>query len=233
MEGAAPPTATRDHPLPPAPTPKWRPGPWVWALFVGLLALNWLISSLVLGGPERVTVPYTTFVTELEQDNVVEVSSRGDTIQGSFAKEVTYPAEDGRTALEFTTERPSYADDDLLSLLEAKGVVVNARPIETPTPWWQALLFGFGPTILLVVLFIWLMRRASGGMSGLGGLGKSKATLYQPDAKRTTFADVAGIDEATEELIEIVDFLRDPERYRQLGAMIPRGVLLTGPPAFP
>src|ERR1019366_6006596 len=95
-----------------------------------------------------------------------------------------------------------------------------------------SLLLGFGPTILLVGLFVLMMRRAAKAAGGgmLGGLGKSKAKRYDASMQRTTFADVAGIDEATDELAEIVGFLKQPDRYRRLGGRIPRGVLLSGPP---
>ena len=95
------------------------------------------------------------------------------------------------------------------------------------------LLFGFGPTILLVLLFVFLMRRAAGGSGGAGGLmsfGRSRARRVEASDQPVTFADVAGIDEAKEELREIVDFLRNPDKYLRLGAKIPRGVLLSGPP---
>ena len=134
----------------------------------------------------------------------------------------------------FTTQRPSFATDDLYGTLAAKGVTVNATLPDAPPPLWQQIVVGFGPTLLFVGLLLWFLRRrsaGSGGLGGLGGFGKSRATLYQPDAgPRTTFADVAGIDEVEHEVREIVDFLRDPQRYTRLGARIPRGVLLSGPP---
>ena len=110
-------------------------------------------------------------------------------------------------------------------------MVVNAEPLDRGSPWWQGLLFGFGPTILFIALLFWLMRRASNAQGGvLGSFGRSRARRYEPSAERVTFADVAGIDEAKAELSEVVDFLRQPDRYRRLGARIPHGVLLSGPP---
>ena len=110
---------------------------------------------------------------------------------------------------------------------------VNAKPLEQGRPWWETLLVGFGPTLLLVGLFVLMARRAAsagGGLGGLGGLGRSRAKRYEHSEQRTTFADVAGIDEVKEELAEIVEFLRQPERFQRLGATIPKGVLLTGLP---
>jgi cell division protease FtsH len=112
-------------------------------------------------------------------------------------------------------------------------VTINAKAITTGTSLVSELLLGFGPTLLLVGLFVLMMRGASrqmgsGGM--LGGMGKSKAKRYEASEQRTTFADVAEIDEATDELAEVVGFLKDPEKYRRLGGMIPKGVLLTGLP---
>jgi cell division protease FtsH len=96
---------------------------------------------------------------------------------------------------------------------------------------WQSVLLAFGPILLIVGLFVLIMRRGSSGLgSGVSTFGKARARRYERDDQRTTFADVAGIDEATEDLEEVVDFLKNPDRYRALGAMVPRGVLLAGPP---
>jgi cell division protease FtsH len=211
------------------PPSRWRPQRWFWPALLGLLVLNWVIGSAVLAPTKRLSLPYTTFTAELDRANIAEVSSKGDTIQGTLKQPITYPPPpaDGKTSKLFQTQRPSYANDDILSEMKAQGVVVNAKPVTEPPSWWQTLLFSFGPTILLVVLFVMLMRRAGGG---IGGFGKSKAKLYEPDRTRTTFADVAGIDDAKEQLAEVVDYLRNPGRYQRLGASIPKGVLLTGPP---
>jgi cell division protease FtsH len=146
---------------------------------------------------------------------------------------VTYqPGAEEPTDVEaFRTYRPTFADDSVIEELVDQGVSVSAEPY-TGAPWWQQLLIGFGPTLLFIALLVWFLgRSARAGVGGLGGLGKSRAEMYRPEpGKRTTFDDVAGIDEVEAEVIEIVDFLKNPERYRRLGAFIPKGVLLTGAP---
>src|SRR3954467_5520235 len=204
-----------------------------WWLAIAFLVINWIVMSVALAPPSRTDVSYTFFAQQLDAGNVQTVTSTADTIQGEFHKAVAYPAgsKDAAQVDLFTTQRPSFANDDLVGTLEAKGVTVNANPPDAAPPVWQRLLLGFGPTLLLVGLLLWSLRRSASGVSGLGGFGKSGASLYQPDAgPRTTFADVAGVDEVEHEVREIVDFLRDPQRYGRLGARIPRGVLLSGPP---
>lgn len=200
-----------------------------------LLAVNWIISSFLLAPPERAPVSYTFFLTQVQAGNISEITSTGDRIEGAFTKKVAYTPTGEKKSEQvdrFTTQRPSFADDNLFAQLQSHGVPVNANPPDAPAPVWQQLLVGFGPTLLLVALFIWIGRRmAAGGAGGLGGFGRSRAKLYQPESgPRTTFADVAGIEEVEQEVTEIVDFLREPEKYRRLGAQIPHGVLLAGPP---
>ena len=155
-------------------------------------------------------------------------------MQGEFKRAVRYPrGSNGSRATDFSTEIPAFANTDSLSkLLQSNGVVVNAKPLDTGPSWWQSLLFGFGPTLLLLGLLFWLMQRAAAAGGGmLGAFGRSRARRFDAGAtERVTFADVAGIDEAKEELAEVVDFLRNPAKYRRLGGRIPRGVLLSGPP---
>src|SRR5207247_4232065 len=98
------------------------------------------------------------------------------------------------------------------------------------SPWWQSLLFGFGPTLLFLFLLFWLMRRAGSAQGMLGAFGRSRARRYEPAGTRVTFADVAGIDEAKAELTEIVDFLKNPDRYRRLGGPLPAGPPPPGAP---
>jgi cell division protease FtsH len=200
---------------------------------IGLLAINFLLASLVPANPDRISVPYTQFLAEVDRNNVKEVTSRGDDIQGVFKQKVDPQNSSHAPDTKFSTFRPAFApsNDALLNELRQKGVVVNAKPLDTGRSLVADILLFFGPTLLLVALFIFLARRAGGGAAGLSGLGRSRAKRYDAaQTSRVTFDDVAGIDEAEEELVEIVDFLRNPDKYRKLGATIPKGVLLSGPP---
>jgi cell division protease FtsH len=161
---------------------------------------NWFIAAQVrqTGTHPRLTVPYSYFRAQAQAGNVAAVSSQGETIEGSLRHVITYPAGNGGQVTHlFKTERPAFADDQLLAILLSKNVSINATPISTGSSLLTQLLLGFGPTLLLVGLFVLMMRGASrqmgagGGM--LGGMGKSKAKRYDSSAQRTTFADVAGI----------------------------------------
>ena len=209
--------------------PRFRIGVW-WIVFaVGLLVVNVVTGSLTMRGETRIRVPYSPFfLDQVDAGHVAEITSKGTAVQGKFSEPQRY--EDSEPASEFETEIPAFADTDSLSqLLERKNVVVNAEPLDTGSPWWQSLLLWFGPTILFVALLYWLMRRA-GVQNALGSFGRSRARRYEPSGDRVTFEDVAGVEEAEDELVEVVDFLRNPEKYRRLGGRIPRGVLLAGPP---
>src|SRR5438477_2369561 len=201
-----------------------------WWFVLGALALNVILSFALTPHPSRPSVPYTLFFKQVEVGNVAEISSKDQEIQGTFKKQVAYPP--GKTAKQITkfqTVRPNFGDDGLTQTLLNHNVPVNAHKVDTGTPLWQTLIFGFGPTLLLVGLFVALARRSSaGGM--LGSFGRSTAKRYEHSADRTTFKDVAGIDEAEDELEEVVDFLRNPDRYLKVGGAIPKGVLLAGPP---
>jgi cell division protease FtsH len=216
---------------PPAKRPMlpWSPGRFIGILIV-LLALNWALAAILAPPKKRIRVPYTpVFLEQVRKGNVSEISSQGDTVEGDFRREVKYKDE---KADRFKTEVPTFANDRQLSqLLEEKNVTVNAKP-PGDRSLLSTLLISFGPTLLLVALFIFLARRAAGGGAGgvLGGFGQSRARRVEASEQTVTFEDVAGIDEAEDELVEVVDFLRNPNKYRKLGARIPRGVLLTGPP---
>jgi cell division protease FtsH len=210
-------------------------GPRFWMVLLGLLVLNWLLSALLVRPPERTEVPYTLFRAQVEAGNVASVTGIEDAIDGQFKNPVRVPVDDQtQEVTRFSTRRPSFAaNDNLWELLTEKDVEVSAEPPPGPS-LLERVLLGFGPTLLLVGLFVLLARRAAGGAAaggGLGGFGRSRARKYEPETgRRTTFADVAGIDEVEDEVTEVVDFLRNPDRYRRLGAMVPRGVLLAGPP---
>jgi cell division protease FtsH len=178
----------------------------------------------------RARVPYSPFfVEQIRAGNVSAITSTGTAIQGRLRHEVKVEP-GGERALDFTTEIPSFANTSQLdNLLERHNVSVNAEPLQRQAPFWERMLAGVVPTILFLLILYWLFRRMTGG-GGIGGLGRSRATRYEPSDTSVTFAEVAGIDEAKAELTEIVDFLKHPERDHRLGGRIPRGVLLSGSP---
>ncbi|MGH2801600.1 MAG: ATP-dependent zinc metalloprotease FtsH [Thermoleophilaceae bacterium] len=209
--------------------------PWSGRRFLAILAalflLNWVIVNIFAPAEERISVPYNpTFLEQVRAGNVKEISSRGDTVQGEFDEPVEY---EGDEATQFETEFPTFADDrELSELLTDENVTINAEPPDSRS-LLETILFSFGPTILLVALFVFLMRRAAGagGAGGmLGQFGRTRARRVESETQTVNFEDVAGIDEAENELVEVVDFLRNPDKYAKLGARIPRGVLLSGLP---
>src|SRR6267378_7528071 len=224
----------------PVRNPLMRPRPW-WISFLLILIVNYLLVQFFL--PERpnprIDVPYTFFKQQVAAGNVLDVTSRGDVIQGTFKQPITYPPDqqNAPTSNLFQTVMPQFADPGLETLLEQQGVTINAHSLDEARPWWQTLLLSFGPTLLLIGIFLYISTRAASQLGGSGGgpfgLGRSRAKRYdqaEQGAMRITFADVAGIDEAKAELEEIVDFLKDPKKYTRLGGAVPKGVLLVGAP---
>ena len=225
---------------------------WLWLL--GILLANYFLMRFFLPSPDApVTVPYTFFKKEVTSGNVEAIHSQGEIITGRFKAPVTYPpageksaAPSGesknvtdrggaqKTVSNFTTTLPSFVDPGLEAFLIENGVEISAKPIQEDGSPLATLLFGFGPALLFIGFYIWMFRRAAqqgGGIGGLMGIGRSKARRYdQEKDTRVTFDDVAGIDEAENELVEIVDFLRDPKKYTRLGGTAPKGVLLIGAP---
>jgi cell division protease FtsH len=205
-----------------------------WMLVALLLVLNYVTVALFAPGRERsVTIPYNpTFIDQVRDGNVSKISATGEqSVSGEFKKEVRYP-HDAEPAKNFETTIPAFANEvQLSSLLQNNDVVIEAEPVNEGRGFLLNLILGFGPVILLVALFVWLSRRAAGGqMSALGAFGRSSARRIEGAQTKVTFADVAGIDESKRELTEVVDFLKNPDRYRKLGGRIPRGVLLAGRP---
>jgi cell division protease FtsH len=215
-----------------------------WLTFLVILAVNFaLVRLLFPGGDTAVKVPYTLFKEEVAKGNVQRIYSRGENLTGRFERAVTYPAEPDtvtgaqpRPVTTFATTLPTFVDPGLEALLIANDVEISAEPIQGRGNPILTFLFGFGPALLLILFYVWIYRRmakAGAGMGGglLGGLGKSKARRFdQAESGKVTFDDVAGIDEAENELVEIVDFLRDPQKYTRLGGTAPKGVLLIGAP---
>jgi cell division protease FtsH len=212
-----------------------------WLTFLLILLVNVAIARLFFPSrPAPVKVPYTLFREQVVARNVQAIYSRGTSITGRFSKAITYPRDTvggGKPApvSDFATELPSFVDPGLETLLINNGAEISAKPIQEDN-FWTSLLSSFAPTLLLIALYVWIFRRASkqgaglGGMLG-GGIGKSTARRYDQETQgKVTFDDVAGIDEAENELVEIVEFLRDPQKYTRLGGTAPKGVLLVGAP---
>ena len=210
-----------------------------WILVIGLLAINWLFVLLfpVSSGEPRVKVPFSPyFLNEVGAGQVKSISATAGTIQGTFTTKLKYPPTDKNATATtlFSTQVPSFwSNQQITELLQSKAVQVNANNPNPGPSVLSTILLGFGPTLLLVGLFVLFARRAAasgGGLGGLGNFGRSQARRVDPQAVRVTFDDVAGIDDAKAELTEIVDFLKTPDRYMRLGGRIPHGVLLYGPP---
>ncbi|HEY5684258.1 MAG TPA: ATP-dependent zinc metalloprotease FtsH [Acidimicrobiia bacterium] len=221
--------------------PKPPGGRWFWIVLAGLLLVNLLLSNALFGPEPSIRISYTEFLDQVRSGNVVSVTSTEQTIEGRFLEPVAPPEDatqdtgfltpDPQPSEFFESERPSFAEDDLLTILTENDVEVNAEDPNPEASLWQQILFGFGPTIFLLWLFFYMFRRAGSALGGGAlGLGKSRAKRYEVTEHRTTFDDVAGIEDAEEELIEIVDFLKNPKKYTALGGRIPKGVLLSGQP---
>jgi cell division protease FtsH len=203
---------------------------WVfgYVLFFGVLTMQDRMS-----GPAA--VPYTEFKAQVANKNVAEVFARGNTIEGGLKKEAPLPGqpagngEQVRNYQKFTTERPTFAADDLLAELTATGATVRATPLVQQRGVLTNLLISVAPFLLLVAFYVWMFKRQKAAMGG-GLFGGGAKKPVNPESVRATFEDVAGIDEVEAEINEVVDFLRNPEKYRKLGARAPKGVLLAGPP---
>jgi cell division protease FtsH len=217
---------------PGSPQSRWW---WLAVLIIVLLVANVWISSRVLKPNAPVRIPYSpTFLTQVKDGNVKTVWSKSQAISGTLKHKIHYPANASRASSNFTTQIPAFAPQTkLFDQLTAEGVKINAQNPSTGPSTLTEIIASFGPTILILLVLFFIFRRAASGGGGAGGLmsfGRSRARRVEPSDQHITFEDVAGIEEAKEELHEIVDFLKTPDKYLKLGARIPRGVLLSGPP---
>jgi cell division protease FtsH len=221
---------------------------WLWLILAALLLWN-LISFMNRSTP-AVSIPYTTFLDQVAKGNVTKVQIRGAQITGAFAVPLVWPPPSAHAtpgagatptaaprsnsgasppAHSFKTLFPeTVGDPQLLAALRAHNVTVTVKP--PSSPWFVSLLVDWGPMLLLVGYFVWMARKMRNQQGSVLGFGRTRARRYTGETTSITFEDVAGADEAKADLQQIVDFLRHPKKYHDIGARIPRGVLLVGPP---
>ncbi|WP_069765414.1 ATP-dependent zinc metalloprotease FtsH [Streptomyces sp. LUP47B] len=221
-----------DGPRPPGgrrPRGRW----WGLAVTAVIVFLLVYVGLNYLGGGDEPTISYTEFSRQVDAGNVDKIYSKGDAIQGQLKQSRDDPDGGGKYTT-FRTQRPAFADDALWQHLSRHDVTVTARPVVQQRGLLPNLLLSLVPIVLLAAVWIFFARRLGGGLGGAGGmLGRKappKPVGLRPGTQRTTFADVAGIDEVKGELDDVVDFLEHPDVYRRMGAKMPRGVLLAGSP---
>jgi cell division protease FtsH len=257
QDGMVSPPARERPPVPPRDGGDGKPGTspsnrpkiprWAqWAIYLAIIAVWNILLFAPLAPPAAAQLPYSAFLDQAKAGNVASVEFVGQAASGSFVHSILWPdtatpsgepapsaAAQPASYQTFQTVVPPDGDPTLLPLLEQHHVVVSAKD---PTAMGSLLgtilgLIGtFLPIALLIGFFLYTGRQVQRNQQGILGIGQSKARLYNEERPSVTFADVAGEDEAKIELTEVVDFLKNPERYRKLGARLPRGVLLVGPP---
>ncbi|NCO67095.1 MAG: cell division protein FtsH [Nitrospirae bacterium CG_4_10_14_0_8_um_filter_41_23] len=188
-------------------------------LFVWLLiGVMMILLFNLLSTPKKTEqeMIFSEFMTKLEAGEVEDVTIKGNVISGQL--------KDGKKFKTYTAEYP-----DLVKILRSNNVRITAKP-EEQNPWYWTILFSWGPIILLIGIWIFFMRQMQTGGNRALSFGKAKAKLVSEKSVKVTFADVAGIEEAKGEVQEIIDFLKDPQKFQRLGGKIPKGVLLVGAP---
>ena len=175
-------------------------------------------------------IEYSTFRQQLMDDNIEKVHVQGEKIEGTLksSQQLRLAADDTTRYETFSTYMPSFGDDRLFEMLDERNVTVSAEP-ESVNYWWYILFFTLPLLLFLFIGFMFYQRMQARG-KGLFNIGKSQAKLQEPEKQKTTFDDVAGQEGAKTELREIIDFLKNPKQFEELGAKLPKGVLLVGPP---
>lgn len=201
----------------------------LWIIMLVVLGL-WLWQSFFQSSPTNTSISYTAFQTQVKAANVKSVTITGNQIQGTLAKAAQTTDSSGKTTsyTDFQTYVPAFGDRNLLPLLESNGVTVDVQPQSSFS--WLTIILDFSPFILIGLFLFYYFRRMQSSGQGIFQMGQSRAKLYDRRQERTTFNDVAGAEGAKTELHEIIDFLKDPDRFHKLGGTIPKGVLLVGPP---
>ena len=185
----------------------------LWLTILVALFLVWHVAQMT---KKDTAIKFSEFMSDVDDGKIADVTITGTDIRGKFTNQDPFR----------TTAPAGY--DKLMDALLARKVPVNVQSAETPT--WANLLVSAAPFVLLIGFWIFFMRQMQSGGNKALSFGKSKAKLLASQQKKATFKDVAGVDEAKEELQEIIEFLREPQKFQKLGGRIPKGVLLMGPP---
>jgi cell division protease FtsH len=209
-----------------------------WKIIVAFF-LIWIVASYFIKsfeGPSRANISYTRFIKEVKDQNIVSITIKGDQISGKFQNKFMNVDKAGDTTYfeYFSTIKPAFEDPSMMKLLESNNVSVNAKE-ESNNDWVTYFIFLVLPWIFIIGYYIYMRRKIQdkgGAMMGGGilGVGKSTAKRFKKGKSKVTFNDVAGLSNAKKDLQEIIDYLKEPEKYSALGADIPKGILLMGPP---
>ena len=203
-------------------------------LMVAALIATLLINSVYtsIANAYLSEIPYNEFQEYLDKDEIAELEFQSDRIVILTREEAKKPAAQQR--MYYTGIIPNYDNSELKAQLDKQGVIYNTEIVEQASPIVTFVVTWLLPVIIMYALLSLLMRSLSkkmgGGIGGIGGIGESKAKVYMEKSTGVTFADVAGQDEAKESLVEIIDFLHNPQKYAAIGAKLPKGALLVGPP---
>ena len=212
--------------------PKWR---LIFVFGITLVILYSWSLFIDVDAPKEFKINYSMFIDQLNSDNVDSVTIKKLHIRGEL-REITEMLLQGHTTVtsvkNFSTYLPSFQGEEILTLLKERDVIINVAPPEELSPFWQFIV-GLLPWVLIIGIWVLIMRgaqRVQGGPGGLFSFGQSKAKLHDVKKAGVTFNDVAGMANAKQELRETIEFLKNPAKFRALGANVPKGVLLIGPP---
>ncbi|PWF26745.1 ATP-dependent zinc metalloprotease FtsH [Ancrocorticia populi] len=203
-----------------------------WKRLIAIFLIAWVASYFLFSWIQQavnpvVELPYNEYYSQVQNDNVETLASKGDTLEGELRQAITY---EGVKSAQFVTERPTWAEDAMAETLSANDVTITAVSPVTKTNPIVTLIFSLLPIALLVGLWYWFFQRQMKGGAGGSLFGGKSHEPIDPEKNRVNFEDVAGIDEVEDQLREVVDMLKNPDRYTRLGAKIPRGILLEGGP---
>jgi cell division protease FtsH len=227
-ESSQPRSKTSHEPSP----PPFLTRPWI---IVAILAGVWIFSSLIGGMFDQLSrrdLTYTEFKEQLRDGNIREVLFKGDELEGEFKEAVKGGPEGNIPFQTFSTTMPSIKDEGLWPLLEKQNVKVKA--VSQDGSWWEVLAIAWLPWVIILGLIFYANRKMQERMGGMGnqifGFGQSRAKRYERSESDVRFSDVAGLENPKKDLQEIIHYLKDPSKFKELGAELPKGVLLLGPP---